>query len=91
MSALSDLVKYAQVGDVIYKRGDHEHPYERANEAAAELTRLQAVEQAITETLPNVQEMADYYTERDYSNLADVKIVINVGNVKKLAAALAAQ
>jgi hypothetical protein len=43
MSALSDLVKYAQMGDVIYKRGEHNQPYSRANEAAAELERLQAI------------------------------------------------
>jgi hypothetical protein len=42
MSALSDLVKYAQIGDVIYKRGEHNQPYSRANEAAADLAALRA-------------------------------------------------
>jgi uncharacterized protein YicC (UPF0701 family) len=51
--------------------------------------RLQAIEAAVKEALPQAQEMADHYTERGYSDLADVKIVINVGNVKRLAAALA--
>ena len=37
MSALSDLVKYAQVGDVRYVRAEYNELYSRANEAAAEL------------------------------------------------------
>ena len=44
MSALSDLVKYAQVGDVRYIRGEHDEPYSRSNEAATELAYLRQVE-----------------------------------------------
>ena len=46
MSALSDLVKHAQAGDMIYKGAGYEHPYSRAAEASAELATLEALAEA---------------------------------------------
>jgi multidrug resistance efflux pump len=42
MSALSDLVKYAQMGDVRYIRGDHNERFDRTNQAGVELAALHA-------------------------------------------------
>ena len=62
MSALSDLVKYAQTGDVRYQRGDYNEKYSRANEAAAELKakddRISELLLALDETSRNTHEVA---------------------------------
>ncbi len=51
MSALSDLVKHLREGDMIYKGAGYEHPYSRADEAAAEYAALQAENARLREAL----------------------------------------
>lgn len=41
MSALSDLVKYAQMGEIVYMRDGQAKYYHRAKEAAEEMIHLQ--------------------------------------------------
>jgi hypothetical protein len=51
MSALSDLVKYAQMGDVVYSRGGQIRYYSRAKDAAEELARLHAAANVAREAI----------------------------------------
>lgn len=68
MSALSDLVKYAQMGEVVYMRGDTIREYSRAKEAAAELAALRARVTVLEELNEQRQELIGA-AERRYGTL----------------------